>query len=170
MNTGPAPSGLWRLAAACLLAGLLAACASPAFEHPGAGRADVVARLGTPTRTGPLEGGGERLLYSAQPSGRTVYHLDFDASARLVRVDQVLTLVRLQAIPVNQWTVIDVQREFGPPAIVERVATFDGDVWTYRFLDDFNNPRFAHIHIDRSGVVRQLLFTDELPRGDDARN
>jgi hypothetical protein len=170
MNTASASSGLWRLIATSLLAGLLAACASPAFEKPGASRADVVARVGAPTRTAPLEGGGERLLYSAQPAGRTVYHLDFDANARLVRVDQVLTLARLQAIPVNHWSVVDVQREFGPPAIVERVATFDGDVWTYRFLDDFNNPRFAHIHIDRSGVVRQLLFTDELPRGDDARN
>lgn len=169
MNAGTVPSRPWRLAAACLLAVLLAACASPAFEKPGATRAEVVARLGTPTRTAPLEGGGERLLYSAQPAGRTAYQLNFDAGGRLVHVEQALTLARLQSIPLHQWTAIDVQREFGPPALVERVATFDGDVWTYRFLDDFNNPRFAHVHIDRLGVVQRILFTDEFPRGDDGR-
>ena len=170
MTSGTALLRPWRLAAACMLAVLVAACASPAFEKPGAARADVVARLGLPARTAPLDGGGERLLYSAQPLGRTVYHLDFDAQGRLARVDQVLTLARLQSIPLNQWTAIDVQREFGPPALVERVARFDGDVWTYRFLDDFNNERLAHIHIDRTGVVRSILFMDEFPRGDDARN
>ena len=30
--------------------------------------------------------------------------------------------------------------------------------------------RQAHVHLDRQGVVRQVLFTDELPNFDNARD
>ena len=48
----------------------------------------------------------------------------------------------------------------GPPALVERVALFDGDIWTYRFLEN-GWSRQAHIHLDPAGVVRRVMFTDE---------
>jgi hypothetical protein len=148
------------------LGGLLAACASPDWEKPGATRAEVQARLGAPYSATALEGGGERLLYSTLPAGRRVFHMDFDAAGRLQRVEQVLTFARFAAVPLNEWTTADVLRTFGPPMIVEQVATFDGDVWTYRFMDDYE-PRMAHLHIDRAGTVRKLIFTDDLPRADD---
>lgn len=155
------------LGASALAAGvLLSACASPDWVKPGASRAEVVSMLGAPFSATALEGGAERLLYSTQPEGRRAFHLDFDAAGRLQRVDQVLTFARFSAIGLNAWTRADVERTFGPPVLVERVASFDGDVWTYRFFEN-NDPRFAHIHIDRAGIVRQLVFTDELPRGDD---
>ena len=152
-----------------LALGLLGGCASPDGAQFGAQRADVVARLGAPVSAAPLPGGGERLLYSAQPSGFTVFLLDFDAQGRLVQREQVLTQARLAAIPVGQWTVADVQRTFGPPMRVERVARFDGDIWTYRFMDDFHARRQGHVHIDRTGVVRLVMFTDEPLPGDDRR-
>lgn len=145
---------------------LLSACASPDREKPGAHRADVLARLGAPHGTTALEGHRQRLLYSTLPAGRQVFHLDFDAAGRLERVEQVLTFARFSGIALNQWTRADVERTFGLPMLVERVARFDGDVWTYRFMDDYE-PRLAHIHIDRAGTVRQLLFTDDQPPGDD---
>jgi hypothetical protein len=153
-------------AAALALCGLLSACASPDREKPGAARAEVVARLGAPYSATALESGGERLLYSTLPAGRQVFHLDFDAAGRLERVEQVLTFARFSGIALNQWSRADVERTFGPPTLVGRVARFDGDVWTYRFMDDYE-PRLAHIHIDRAGTVRQLVFTDDQPPDDD---
>lgn len=163
-------AAMLRGAAAMALAlalGLLGGCASPDRVPLGAGRADVVAGLGAPASITPLPGGGERLLYTTQPSGFFVFHLDFDAQGHLVHRDQVLTQERLAAIPVGQWTVADVQRNFGPPMRVERVARFAGDIWTYRFLDDFHTRRQGHVHIDRAGVVRLVMFTDEPVPGDE---
>ena len=160
-------AALRRAAAVALSIGLLAGCASPGGAPLGTARADVVASLGTPALHTPLPGGGERLLYTTQPSGFSVFHLDFDTAGRLVRRTQVLTQERLAAIPVGQWTVADVQRTFGPPMRVERVARFDGDIWTYRLMADFNTRRQGHVHIDRAGVVRRVMFTDEPTPGDD---
>ncbi|MDD2544857.1 MAG: hypothetical protein PHI55_01070 [Burkholderiaceae bacterium] len=154
-----------RLAGTAVLALWLAACANPAREQPGAQRAEVLQRQGTPTAR-HAQPSGERLIYSGQPAGRQVYTLDFDAQGQLLRVEQVLTIERLQAIPVNTWTQNDILRHFGPPALVERVARFEGAVWTYRF-DEYKLPRLAHVHIDPAGVVRQVLFTDEFSVSDD---
>ena len=162
------PSAVLRRAAVLALAlGLLGGCASPDWTELGAARVDVVASLGMPVSRAPLPGGGERLLYTTQPAGFSVFHLDFDAQGRLVRREQVLTQERLVAIPVGQWTVADVQRTFGPPMRVEHVARFEGDIWTYRFMDDFHTRRQGHVHIDRTGVVRRVMFTDEPLPGDD---
>ncbi|KRD22126.1 hypothetical protein ASE39_07050 [Acidovorax sp. Root267] len=146
----------------------LAGCALPAREEPGALRAEVVARLGPPTATVPLSS-GERLLYSELPAGFAAYTLDFDASGRLVRNEQVLTQTRFENIPVGVWTAADVQRTFGPPLRVERVARFEGDIWTYRFRQN-SDPRLAHVHLDPQGVVRLVMFTDELPNFDNTRD
>ena len=64
-------------------------------------------------------------------------------------------------ILIDQWTGTDVQRMLGLPMRVERVASFDGPVWTYRF-NDLNNFRLVHIHIDRANVVRRIQYTDEI--------
>ena len=158
---------LRRAASLALALGLLGGCASPDWAKLGTSRAGVLASLGTPVSGTPLSGGGERLLYTTQPSGFSVFHLDFDAQGRLVRREQVLTQERLAAIPLGQWTVADVQRTFGPPMRVEQVARFEGDIWTYRFMGDFNARRQGHVHIDRAGVVRRVMFTDEPLPGDE---
>ena len=126
----------------------------------------MLARLGAPHSTTALEGNRERLLYSTLPAGRRVFHLDFDGAGRLERVEQVLTLARFSGVALNTWTQADVERTFGPPMLVERVARFDGDIWTYRFMDD-SQPPMAHIHIDRAGTVRQLVFAEDQPPGHD---
>ncbi len=157
---------LRHAAALALALGLLGGCASPDGAKLGEARTDIVASLGAPVSSAALPGGGERLLYTTQPSGFSVFHLDFDAQGRLVRRTQVLTQERLAAIPIGQWTVADVQRTFGPPMRVEQVARFDGDIWTYRFMGDFNVRRQGLVHMDRTGVVRRVMFTDEPLPGD----
>jgi hypothetical protein len=151
-----------------VLAVQISGCALPAREKAGALRAEVVARLGPPTASFPLPS-GERLLYSELPAGFAAYNLDFDASGRLVRNEQVLTQARFENLPVGIWTTADVQRTFGAPLRVERVARFEGDIWTYRFRQN-SDPRLAHVHLDRQGVVRLVMFTDELPHFDNARD
>lgn len=146
----------------------LVGCALPAQEQPGASRAEVLARLGPPSATFVLAA-GERLLYSELPAGFEAHALDFDTSGRLVRNEQVLTQTRFERIPQGVWTSADVQRGFGAPLRVERVARFEGDIWTYRFRQN-SDLRLAHVHLDRQGVVRQVLFTDELPNFDSARD
>lgn len=157
---GCRPKGL---VAAAVALSLLAGCAGvPQFEQPGAARADVLARLGPPTAVYALPD-GERLQYSQQPMGTQVHNLDFDAAGRLRSVDQVLDAAHIDRIVVGEWTVREVERTFGRPARVERVARFDGDIWTYLFRD-FSGLRRLHVHLDRSGVVRQVLTTDVLLR------
>ena len=151
-----------------VLAVQISGCALPAREKAGALRAEVVARLGPPTASFPLPS-GERLLYSELPAGFAAYNLDFDASGRLVRNEQVLTQARFESLPVGVWTTADVQRTFGAPLRVERVARFEGDIWTYRFRQN-SDPRLAHVHLDRQGVVQLVMFTDELPHFDNARD
>ena len=149
-----------RLAAAPLLALALAACAVPEWQKPGTPLADIERTMGRPTLAEPLESGGQRLVYSRQPAGQQVYHMDFDARHKLVRVEQVLDTAHFFALRNGVDTRDDVYRMFGPPAIVEGVYSFKGDIWTYRFLDN-TFARRAHVHIDPQGVVQKVMFTDE---------
>jgi len=152
----------WRTALTGLAVVLaLGGCVSmPERLVPGTPAAQVQAQLGQPTGRYALPG-GERWQYSRQPAGQQVYNLDFDAQGRLLRVEQVLDIHWMQQnIEVDRWTRDHVLRHMGRPALVERVWSFDGEVWTYRFLE-FNNPRLAHLHIDPQGVLRKLMFTDE---------
>ena len=149
-----------RLLAGLLLAAALAGCAVPEWQKPGTPQAEVERAMGRPTLAVPLPGGGERLLYSRQPAGQQVYHMDFDAPRRLGRVTQVLTLEAFHALRNGEDTRDSVMRQFGPPALVEHVASFKGDIWTYRILDA-SIARQAHVHIDPAGVVRRVMFTDE---------
>ena len=154
---------MMRCAAVTLLALGLAACVVPEWQKPGTPLADIERAMGQPTLAESLPGGGQRLVYSRQPAGQQVYHMDFDAQQRLTRVTQVLTLENFQALQNGVDTRDSVRRRFGPPALVERVARFDGDIWTYRILDN-GEPRQAHVHLDPAGVVRRVMFTDERMR------
>ena len=148
------------LLTASLLALGLAGCMVPQWQKPGMPQAEVEKGMGKPTVVVPLPDGGQRLVYSQQPAGQQVYHMDFDAQQRLVRVEQVLDTAHFFALRSGVDTKDAVYREFGPPAKVERVYSFKGDIWTYRFLDN-TFPRRAHVHIDPQGVVQKVMFTDE---------
>jgi hypothetical protein len=142
------------------LLGLQACTAVPSRLAPGLTRAEVLAQAGKPTAVYPLPQGGERLQYSELPAGVAVHDLDFDAQGRLVSARQVLTTAVLDSIRADQWTVQDVRTLLGAPRRVEHVATFLGDIWTYRFRDN-GNDRFFHVFMDQGGTVRKTQYTDD---------
>lgn len=158
-------STLLRAMIAFCVVALTGCVGTPELLEPGQTRVMVLERLGTPTGQYALAD-GTRLQYSRQPEGQQVYNIDLDAEGRVRRVEQVLDIQWMTSrIQVDRWTRDDVLRAMGRPAIVERVARFDGDIWTYRF-NDIGIPRQAHVHFDPQGTVRQLMFSDE-PRGND---
>jgi hypothetical protein len=155
---------LWVVAA--VLALVVGCSAMPERATLGTPRAEIEANLGRPTMVHVLPGGGTRLQYSGQPAGQWVHNLDLGPDARLVRNEQVMQASWLQQrIEVGRWTQDDVLLNLGRPALVERVARFDGTIWTYRF-QEFTQPRQVHVHLDPAGVVRQLMFTDEANHDD----
>jgi hypothetical protein len=144
----------------------LAGCSlMPEQVATGTPRPEIEARLGRPTLIHALPS-GTRLQYSGQPSGPWVHNLDLGPDGRLVRYEQVMDAGwLLRHIEIGRWTREDVLRGLGRPAMVERVARFDGEVWSYRFLEA-TRPRLVHVHLDPAGVVRQLMFSDDQVLGD----
>jgi len=161
-------AGKLRAAARLMALGLvvLAGCSLMPERVPlGATRAEIESRLGQPTGVYALAD-GTRLQYSRQPAGQQVYNLDLSPDGRLRQTEQVMDAGWLQRIEVDRWTRETALVNLGRPALVEHVASWDGDIWTYRF-EETNGARQVHLHLDAAGVVRRLMFTDE-PMPDDA--
>ena len=144
-----------RLAAVMGAALLLAACAGPWGVAPGSSRDQVLAQSGRPTRVLQLPDGGQRLQYSLQPLGRETFMVDVDASGRVVRSYQALTEGNFHRIEPGKWTRADVEREFGPPALVDGVASWNGPVLTYRWRDLARSDMFYWVYLDPQGVVQR---------------
>ena len=137
---------------------LLAACAAPFGAGgiaPGMTREDMLARMGPPTRVVPLANGAQRFQYSQQPAGQYAWMIDVDASGRVVGTNQALNERDFQRIVPGQWTAADIEREFGPPARVEAVASWNGPVLTYRWRDLQGADMFYWVYLDPQGVVRR---------------
>lgn len=139
-----------------VLAVWLASCAGFPYGGyeipPGTPRDAVIARSGPPTRVVPLPGGGERLQYSLQPTGREAWMVDVDASGKVVRAYQALTFENFNRIQPG-WTMADVEREFGPPAKVDSVASWRGPIWTWRWRDNANADMFYYVYFDERAIV-----------------
>lgn len=134
------------------VAALAAGCAFPALQ-PGMSREQVIASYGTPSRVVPL-GTGTRLQYSRQPAGQSALMVDLDAAGKVVSAREALTLANFSRIALGQWTREDVEREFGPPATVDRVASWAGDVMTYRWLDA-DQDMYFWVYLDAANVARR---------------
>lgn len=154
---------------AFMAAALLAGCAGVfniAGIAPGTAREQVIAQAGPPTRVVPLPGGGQRLQYSQQPAGRLAWMVDLDASGRVTGSRQVLTEQEFNRIVPGQWTRADVEREFGPPAWIDSVTSWNGPIMTYRWQDGQRARMFYWIYLDPQGVVGRAhpgLEPDDLP-------
>jgi hypothetical protein len=142
--------------AAAASAALLVACAGfpwGGYEIPaGTSRDAVIARSGPPTRIVRLPGGGERLQYSLQPLGQQAWMVDVDPSGKVVRAFQALTIGNFNRVQPG-WTRDDVEREFGPPARIDGVHSWNGPVWTYRWRDVVNANMFYWVYFDERGIV-----------------
>jgi len=137
---------------------LLTACASPfvgASIAPGTPRDEVLARMGPTTLVVPLANGGQRLQYSLQPAGQYAWMVDLDPTGRVTSARQVLNEQDFHRIVPGEWTRADVEREFGPPARVDSVASWNGPIMTYRWRDIQGADMFYWVYLDPQGVVRR---------------
>jgi hypothetical protein len=153
---------LGSLAALAVLA-VVAGCANePTRIQPGTTAAETLQRLGAPTGRYPLNNGGERLQYSRMPAGFEVTDIDVDASGKVVSATQVLSEARFgYDIKVNEWRQNDVMAFYGRPYQIDRVSSFDGVVWTWRYKA-VNERRMLYIYMDPTGVVRRYHTGDDL--------
>ena len=142
--------------AGCLLAG----CAVTAVK-PGMTQGEVIAGYGKPSAIVPIST-GTRLQYSWQPFGRSVVMVDLDASGRVVSATEVMTSAAFATIEVGSWTRADIEREFGPPAIVDGVASWRGDIMTYRWRDAVTDM-FFFVYLDAANVVQRTGQGMEIP-------
>jgi hypothetical protein len=157
------------LVVVAIAAGLAACAGFPygGYSIPtGTPREAVIARSGPPTRVVPLPGGGERLQYSLQPFGREAWMIDVDAGGKVVRASQALTAVNFERIQPG-WTQADIEREFGPPARIDGVTSWDGPVWTYQWRDTVNTDMFYWVFFDRRGIVGRAHPGMDLPNAPD---
>jgi hypothetical protein len=153
----------WVLAAAILLsAAVLAGCASDPSRVPlGAERAQVLQQAGAPTAIYQMPD-GQRLQYSRGPAGFAVFNIDVDSSNRVISVRQELYEGLFgSTIKPGEWRVDDVLRTYGPPYQQSRVTSFNGTVWSWRYLN-INNRRFLYIYIDPTGRVDHYNVGDDL--------
>ena len=118
----------------------------------GQTREAILARFGQPTRIVHLAS-GDRLQYCTQPNGRYAVMVDLDGSGRVVRARQVLTAEEFARIEVGKWTREDVEREFGPPGIIDRVASWDGPIMNYRWYG--SSEMFFWVYLDGHDVVQR---------------
>lgn len=139
---------------------LLAGCAVTAVK-PGMTREEVIAGYGKPSAVVPIST-GTRLQYSRQPLGQSVVMVDLDASGRVVSAKEVMTAAEFSRIEVGKWTRSDVEREFGPPAIVDGVASWRGDIMTYRWRDAITDM-FFFVYLDAANVVQRTGQGMEIP-------
>ncbi len=157
---------VFALAGVTALAGCASAPWSAADMEPGTPRDVVINRLGPPTRVVALPASGQqRLQYSLQPFGQQAVMIDLDASGKVVRSRQVLTATEFNRIQAGQWTRADVEREFGPPALVDRVVSWDGPIMTYRWSD--GSDMFYWVYLDPGGVVQRAHPGMELKNAPD---
>jgi hypothetical protein len=137
---------------------LVASCAHPWNSvnfAAGTPRDQVIAQAGRPVAVVPLPNGGQRLQYTLQPMGQYAFMVDLDAGGRVVQSRQVLTEREFNRIELGRWNRDDVLREFGPPAKVDGVGSWNGPVWTYRWRDLGGGDMFYWVYFDPSGVVQR---------------
>lgn len=148
--------------AIALICALLAGCASDPSRLPlGVDRTQAIQQLGQPTAIYQLPD-GQRLQYSRGPAGFEVFNVDLDASGRVRSVRQELNEGLFNStIRPGEWRVDDVIRTYGPPAQQSGVTSFNGVVWTWRYLH-INNRRFLYIYIDPTGRVDHFNVGDDL--------
>jgi hypothetical protein len=139
---------------------LLAGCALAPVK-PGMSQSEVLASYGTPTRI-VSTASGTRLQYSGQPAGQSVVMVDMDAAGKVSAVRQVMTIDEFSKIEPGKWSREDVEREFGRPAMVDHVASWPGDIMTYRWLDRDQN-KYYWVYLDAGNRVQRTGQGLEIP-------
>ena len=133
----------------------LAACATPNSLSPGTTLDEARARLGNPTGSYSLPGGGTRLQYSNQPFDQSVWNANFDAQGRLANVEQVMTDAAFARVQSGKDTRNEVLRDFGEPAETFYYKLRDESAWMYRYYTYGGFKAAMFIYFDPAGVVKR---------------
>jgi hypothetical protein len=146
--------------AACLLSLVLLACLGCAVK-PGMTREEVIATLGRPTAERERNG-VRRLQYSMQPMGQSVVMVDLTPDGRVQQSREVMNLAEFSTIDVSgNSTRDDILWAFGPPARVDHVASWLGDIWAYRWRE--SQDMWFWVYFDNNGRVRRTQQGLDLP-------
>ena len=138
----------------------IAGCATQSLQ-PGASREEVFASLGQPSRVVTLAA-GTRLQYSRQPAGQSAVMVDLDAAGRVTQVREVLNPAGFSQVVAGQSNREDTERALGRPASVDRVASWPGDILTYRWRDR-DQDMLYWVYLDASQVVQRTGQAAEIP-------
>lgn len=149
--------GAYRKRGRVLLFGalLLGACASygPGGLVPGATPEQAVAHMGPATGRYTLPDGGQRLEFARGPMGKHTYMLDFDASGRLQRSEQVLDENHFLALRPGM-TQDEVLQRIGHPSEQQFLTRQQHRLWSYRYDTPF--CIWYQVSIDTAGRVAEL--------------
>lgn len=113
----------------------LTGCATIDKVQPGTPVAQVESQFGRPTLICPLPNGGQRMIWSQQPSGQYVWATNVNAQGLTGPMTQMLDDKLFEQLKEGVWTPERVQCEFGPPADISKVG-LPSDlkvVWSYRY-------------------------------------
>jgi hypothetical protein len=145
------------------VAGFVSGCAEVGLQRIPAGTpaAQVMAAAGPPSEQRTLANGVKAWYYESGPLGRTTYRTLFDASDRLIGVEQVLSESHFRTVVANRSSRDDVLDLFGRPGLIARFPNLGEEVWTYRYRDD-TVEMVADDHFDiASGTLRYCtLYPD----------
>ena len=150
-----------RKVLAVLVLGILVTGCALQQVQPGASRDEVVSRYGTPSRVVALAA-GTRLQYSRQPAGQSAVMVDLDALGRVTSAREVLNLAGFSTVVVGQSSREDTEHALGRPATVDRVASWPGDILTYRWRDH-DQDMLYWFYLDASQKVQRTGFAVEIP-------
>lgn len=150
-----------RLLTSALFSWLLLALAGCATVAPGMTRDEVLSSWGRPTAE--LERNGiHRLQYSHQPQGPSVVMVDLDANGRVVQAREVMHARNFHQIDVSGTTTqADILWALGPPAKVDGVMAWDGDIWSYRWKEV--EDMWFWVYFDPTGAVRRIQQGPDVP-------
>lgn len=140
-------------AAPLLALALLAGCASMTDIPPGTPQAEVESRFGRPTYACALPDGGQRLIWSQQPSGQYAWGANLSADGRVAgEVESVLTDASFRRLRVGMTT-DELLCTFGPPAQKSEVGLGERRqmVWSYRYREAKSWNSLMHVYLDDSG-------------------
>jgi len=80
--------------------------------------------------------------------------VDLDATDKVISARNVLNLEDFSKIELGKWTRADMETAFGRPATVDRVASWSGDVMSYRWRDR-DVDKFFWAYLDAANVVQR---------------
>lgn len=115
----------------------LAGCGTMTQVAPGTPLQTVISQYGQPTVSCPNPNGGQRVVWSQEPSGVYVWRADVDANGTVSGFTQVLAAKEFEVLNQGTWDTERVKCHFGPPSQTKTYPNNpDQLVWLYQYMGD----------------------------------